>query len=235
MKIGNTIISSVEFHGNMSLVIFLAECPLRCPYCHNAEILESEDNTDIKELYEKIDIAHDFIDAVNISGGEPLVQTDETIKILKYAKEKGLKTKLDTSGIYPKQLEKILNENIVDYVALDVKAPFNKYKEVINTNIGENVKKSMEIINKHNVLLECRTTYVPLLLNEEDVINIAKSIKCDIYTLQQFRNRIVLDDNLKEVADPNPLELKELALKIKPLFNNTTVKLKTAEFGEQEI
>ncbi len=235
MKIGNVIISSVEFHGNMSLVIFLAECPLRCPYCHNAEILESEDNAEIEEIYEKIDIAHDFIDAVNISGGEPLVQTEETIKILKYAKEKGLKTKLDTSGIYPKQLEKILKENIVDYVALDVKAPFNKYKEVINTNIGENVKKSMNLVNKYNVFLECRTTYVPILLNEEDVITIAKTINCDLYTLQQFRNRVVLDGNLKDVADPNPLELKELALKVKPLLTGTTVKLKTAEFGEQEI
>lgn len=235
MKVGNVIISSVEFHRNMSLVVFLAECPLRCPYCHNAEILESNDNTDINEIYEKIDIANDFIDAVNISGGEPLVQTDETIKILKYAKEKGLKTKIDTSGIYPKQLEKILKENIVDYIALDIKAPFNKYKEVINTNIGENVKKSMNIINKYNVFLECRTTYVPILLNEEDIINIAKTINCDIYTLQQFRNRVVLDDKLKEVEDPNPLELKELALKVKPLFNNTTVKLKTAEFGEQTI
>ena len=141
MKLGSAIISSVEFHGNMSLVIFLAECPLRCPYCHNKEILESPDNAKIEEIYEKIDIAHDFIDAVNISGGEPLVQTEEVIKILKYAKNLGLKTKIDTSGVYPDKLEKILKENILDYVAMDIKAPFDKYKQVINANIGIKVKK----------------------------------------------------------------------------------------------
>ena len=235
MKIGSTIISSVEFHGNMSLVIFLEGCPLRCPYCHNAEILTSNDNMSIEEIYEKIDTAYDFIDAVNISGGEPLVQTEDVIKILKYAKKLGLKTKIDTSGVYPEKLEKILKENILDYIAMDIKAPFNKYPEIINADIGENVKKSMNIANQYNVYLECRTTYVPKLLNEKDIINIAKTVNCNTYTLQQFRNRVVLDEKLKEIEDPNPSELKEIALKIKPLLNNTTIKLKTAEFGEQKI
>ena len=86
MKIGTTLISSVEFHGNMSLVIFLAGCPLRCPYCHNGEILEDGDDIDIGEVYKVIDDSKDFIDAVDVSGGEPLSQLDDLISILRVAK-----------------------------------------------------------------------------------------------------------------------------------------------------
>ena len=91
MKIGTTIISSVEFHGNMSLVIFMATCPLRCPYCHNGEILEDGDDIDIGEVYKVIDGSKDFIDAVDVSGGEPLLQLNDLISILRVAKKLGLK------------------------------------------------------------------------------------------------------------------------------------------------
>lgn len=236
MDLADTIISSVEFHGKISLVFFLEGCPLRCPYCHNWEILNSQDKVSIETAYKKIDDAIDFIDAVDVSGGEPLKQCNDTIKILKYAHNLGLKTKIDTSGVYPEKLEEILKLNILDYVAMDIKAPFNKYEEIIGLNIGENVKKSMNIVNKYpDVYFECRTTYVPTLLTEEDIENIATSIKCDTYTIQQFRNRNVLDEKLKKIEDPNPNILREIAKNVKPILNNTIIKVKTAEFGEEII
>ena len=125
----------------MSLVIFLAGCPLRCPYCHNGEILEDGDDIDIGEVYKVIDDSKDFIDAVDVSGGEPLSQLDDLISILRVAKKLGLKTKLDTSGVYPDRLKKVLDLNLVDYVAMDIKSPFKKYETIIGSNIGENVKK----------------------------------------------------------------------------------------------
>ena len=81
MYIGGTVISSVEFHGNMSLVIFMSKCPLACRYCHNVELLEDESEKTFEEVKEEIDSSFDFLDAVVISGGEPLVQTDEVIEI----------------------------------------------------------------------------------------------------------------------------------------------------------
>ena len=126
MYIGGTVISSVEFHGNMSLVIFMSKCPLACRYCHNVELLEDESEKTFEEVKEEIDSSFDFLDAVVISGGEPLVQTDEVIKILVYVREIGLKTKLDTSGIYPEKLKKILDLGLLDYVSLDVKTTFPK-------------------------------------------------------------------------------------------------------------
>ncbi|MDD2643142.1 MAG: anaerobic ribonucleoside-triphosphate reductase activating protein [Methanobacteriaceae archaeon] len=236
MKIGTTLISSVEFHGNMSLVIFLAGCPLRCPYCHNGEILEDGDDIDIGEVYKVIDDSKDFIDAVDVSGGEPLSQLDDLISILRVAKKLGLKTKLDTSGVYPDRLKKVLDLNLVDYVAMDIKSPFSKYETIIGSNIGENVKKSMELVNQYDkTYLECRTTYVPGLLKPEDIIDISYEINCNVYTLQQFRNRSVLDEDLKDIESPNPHELKDMAKKIKSILKDSVIKVKSAEFGEEVI
>ena len=74
MYVGGTLISSVEFHGNMSLVIFMSKCPLACRYCHNVELLEDDTQKTFEEIKSEIDNASDFIDAVVISGGEPLMQ-----------------------------------------------------------------------------------------------------------------------------------------------------------------
>lgn len=236
MNLADTIISSVEFHGKISLVIFLEGCPLRCLYCHNSEILNPGENKSIKEVYEKIDDAKDFIDAVNVSGGEPLAQNKDTIKILEYSRNLNLKTKIDTSGVYPEKLKEILDLNLVDYVAMDIKAPFPDYEKITGSNIGKNVRKSMELVNQYpKVHLECRTTYVPKLLTPEDIKEIARNIKCDTYTIQQFRNRNVLDEKLKEIEDPNPNTLREIAENIKLLLKDTEIKVKSAEFGEEII
>ncbi len=231
MITGGVIFSSLEYPGKVSLVIFTGGCLLRCPYCHNPEIIEGGESTSLQDIESEIDEALDFIDAVVITGGEPMMQTEEVCKILEYARKKGLKTKLDTNGCYPERLLKIIE--LVDYVALDIKAPFHKYKEVIGEEIGETVKESMEIVANSKCFLECRTTYVPGLLEPEDVQDIAENIKCDIYTLQQFRNRTVLDEKLKETPNTDPKELREIALQIKPVLGK--VKIKTSQFGDEII
>ena len=110
MEYSVTVTSSIEYPKNMSFVIFLAKCPLRCPYCSNSEILEEGTEISLEEIFEKIDDSAMFMDAVVVSGGEPLVQYEDVIEIFKYVREIGLKTKLDTSGVYPDRLKKILNE-----------------------------------------------------------------------------------------------------------------------------
>lgn len=234
MYIGGTVISSVEFHGNMSLVIFMSKCPLACRYCHNVELLEDDTEMSFENIRSEIDDAADFLDAVVISGGEPLMQSDAVIEILKYVKSIGLKTKLDTSGVYPDKLEDIINANVLDYVSLDVKAPFSKYRKVTGANIGAQVRKSMNLINDAKINLEIRTTVVPTLHTKKDIHNLVDEIDCDVYTIQQFRNKNVLDPALESVEVPNPHDLRKLAEEIKPYFKGQ-VKLKTAEFGEEIV
>ena len=234
MYIGGTVISSVEFHGNMSLVIFMSKCPLACRYCHNVELLEDNTEWSFDKIKEEIDFSADFLDAVVISGGEPLLQVDAVMEILTYVRQIGLKTKLDTSGIYPDNLKKILDLDLLDYVSLDVKTTFPKYKKITGANVGFNVKKSMNLINESGVHLEIRTTYVPTLHTKKDIYHLVDEIQADVYTIKQFRNKNVLDPNLEKVRVPNPHDLENLAREIKPYFDGI-VKIKSAEFGEQVI
>ena len=235
MYIGGTVISSVEFHGNMSLVIFMSKCPLTCRYCHNVELLEDNTEWSLEKVISEIDSSADFLDAVVISGGEPLVQSDAVIEILKHVRKIGLKTKLDTSGIYPDKIMELLDLKLLDYVSLDVKTTFSKYRKITGANVGFNVKKSMELINDDsNVHLELRTTYVPTLHTKKDMLNLVDEIKGGIYTIQQFRNKNVLDPALEKVEVPNPHDLRKLAEELKPYFEGQ-VKVKSAEFGEEII
>ncbi|MBE6502431.1 MAG: anaerobic ribonucleoside-triphosphate reductase activating protein [Methanobrevibacter thaueri] len=234
MYVGGSVISSVEFHGNMSLVFFMSKCPLACRYCHNVELLEDNTEKSFEEISQEIDSSADFLDAIVISGGEPLVQTDAVIEILKYVRKIGLKTKLDTSGIYPDNLKKILDLDLLDYVSLDVKTTFSKYRKITGANVGFQVKKSMDLINEAGVHLEVRTTYVPTLHTKKDIMNLVDEIEADVYTIQQFRNKNVLDPALEKVEVPNPHDLADLAREVKPYFKGI-VKVKSGEFGEQVI
>lgn len=235
MYVGGSVISSVEFHGNMSLVLFMSGCPLTCRYCHNVELLDDKTEKSLEEIKKEIDSSADFLDAIVISGGEPLMQTDAIIEIFSYVRQIGLKTKLDTSGVYPDKIKQLLDLKLLDFVSLDVKTTFSKYRKITGSNVGFQVKKSMELINAdENVHLEVRTTYVPTLHTKKDIINLADEIKADIYTIQQFRNKNVLDPALEKVEVPNPHDLADLAREIKPYFDGI-VKVKSAEFGEQVI
>lgn len=232
MIIGGTAISSLDFPRKIALVIFCGGCVIRCPYCHNPEIINGGKSIKLEEIFREIEESLEFIDGVVITGGEALIQAEDIEKILKFCKQRELNTKIDTNGCFPEKLEKIIN--LIDYVGLDIKAPFNKYKKVIGSQIEEKVKKTMIICLKSpNTYLECKTTYVPTLLHKEDVVSIAKEIDCDLYTLQQFRNRVVLDEKLKKVPNPSREELLDIANTIKPYLKN--IKIKTSEFGEEII
>ena len=235
MYVGGSVISSVEFHGNMSLVLFMSGCPLTCRYCHNVELLDDTTEKTFEEIRDEIDSSADFLDAIVISGGEPLMQLDALIEIFTHVRQIGLKTKLDTSGIYPEKIERLLELGLLDFVSLDVKTVFSKYRKITGSNVGFQVKKSMELLNAdENVRLEIRTTYVPTLHTKKDIINLADEIEADIYTIQQFRNKNVLDPALEKVEVPNPHDLERLAREIKPYFKGQ-VKVKSGEFGERVI
>ena len=231
MMIGDMIVSSLEFPEKMSLVIFTGGCILRCPYCHNPELIDNGKSVELDEIIKKIESSMDFIDSVVITGGEALIQYEDVKKILKYCKNRGLETKLDTNGCFPDKLSELVG--LLDYVALDIKVPFDKYEEVIGSDIGNKVKESMEICISNEIYLECRTTYVPFLMDPQDIVEIAKSITTDIYTIQQFRDKTVLDERLQGTPVPSRDELKEIGEAVKPFLKK--VRIKTAEFGNEFI
>ncbi|WP_048061096.1 anaerobic ribonucleoside-triphosphate reductase activating protein [Methanothermobacter thermautotrophicus] len=230
MKIGSMAVSTLDYPGKTSLVIFTAGCNFRCPYCHNPELIDGGDEVDLETVLDDVERYSEFVEALVVSGGEPLLQVDALETVLEHARSLGLATKLDTNGSYPEALEGYCPT--LDYVAIDVKAPLHRYPELAGACAG-GVMRSLEILRDSGVTVECRTTFVPGLMGEEDIEMIAESIECDVYVLQQFRNRVVLDESLRETEPPSPRRLREIAMRVRDRFR--MVKIRTEEFGEEEI
>jgi pyruvate formate lyase activating enzyme len=220
----------------MSLVLFTPGCDLRCKYCHNPQLLKNQKLTkwDIEEIQDEIDSNMDFIDAIVLSGGEPLLHVDVIKNFIKQAKDNDLLVKLDTNGLHPKEIRKILKD--LDYVAMDIKAPLDKYYKITDiypNNAEELITETINLVMDNDVYLECRTTYVPQLLEPEDILDLTKNLKCNRYTLQQFRNRVTFDARLSTYEEPNPEFLTEILNKIESPIPE--IRLKSRQFGNQLI
>lgn len=228
--------SSLDYPGKMALVLFTPGCNLRCKYCHNPQLIKNQQLSqwDIEEIEEEVESNMDFIDAIVLSGGEPLLHLNDIKNFIKQAKDNDLLVKLDTNGLHPKQTKKIIKD--LDYVAMDIKAPLDKYYKISDIYPNETEKLITETINiimDNSVFLECRTTYVPGLLEPEDIIELTENLRCDRYTLQQFRNRVTLDASLSTFEEPNPEFLTEILEKIET--NIPEIRLKSRQFGNQLI
>ena len=129
MKIGGFLKQSfVDFPATISAVIFTSGCNINCWYCHNRELIDGtkEEDVSLEYIYDFLEKRKGFLDGVVISGGEPTLQRDLKHFIYK-VKELGFKIKLDTNGTNPNILKELLNEKIIDYVAMDIKNNLKKH------------------------------------------------------------------------------------------------------------
>ncbi|MCM8900108.1 anaerobic ribonucleoside-triphosphate reductase activating protein [Caldicoprobacter algeriensis] len=182
--------SFVDYPGNIAAVVFTPGCNLNCYFCHNRHIINPENidvTYDINDVMRFLDARRSFLDGVVISGGEPTFQPDLEEFIVKI-KGLGYLVKLDTNGTRPSVLEKLINKNLVDYIAMDIKAPFEKYNEICGVEVDiTSIQQSIEIIMNAGCDYEFRTTFVPNL-NKDDILEIARTIRgAKRYVLQQFR------------------------------------------------
>ena len=153
----------LDYPGNVACLIFTQGCNFRCPFCHNSGLLDMNNNCekiDEKEVFKYLEKRKGLLDGVCISGGEPLLQKDIEYFIRK-VKDLGYKVILDTNGSSPKKLKQLIEEGLIDYVAMDIKNDFLNYDKTAGmcTNI-DNIKKSIEIIENSNIEYEFRTTIV---------------------------------------------------------------------------
>ena len=122
----------LDFPGRVACTVFLGGCDFRCPYCHNFELVtgEAKPLMDDEELFAFLEKRHGLLDGVAITGGEPCMNPGLP-DLLRRIREMGFMTKLDTNGYHPEVLEKILEEGLVDYVAMDIKNSPEKYAETV--------------------------------------------------------------------------------------------------------
>jgi pyruvate formate lyase activating enzyme len=161
-----------------------------------------------------------LLEGLVISGGEPLMQTD-IVGFIEKIKKMGYLVKIDTNGMYPEKLKELIEKKLVDYIAMDIKAPKNKYDELtgVKTDIKK-IEKSIEIIKNSNISYEFKTTFVPDFLIREDIIEIAKWLESSKkYFLQQFKNNTYLISNkLQDIKPHSKLELVDTLKDIKKYF-----------------
>lgn len=188
MKIAGVIKSSfVDFPGKLCCVVFSPGCNMNCWYCHNAGIKQDE-NWNEEKLIEFLKTRTKFLDGVVFSGGEATLQPDLEDMIRK-VKALGFEIKLDTNGLNPHILKHLLDEKLLDFVAMDIKAPFEKYEQIAKVAIDiDKIKQSVEIIKNSGINYEFRTTFSPDLTHK-DIKDIAQNIICGakLFAVQQYR------------------------------------------------
>lgn len=177
--------SFVDYPGKIASVVFVPGCNMDCWYCHNRDLWETDNQVEMSEIDAFLDKRVGFIDGVVITGGEPTLQSDLG-EFIRYVKEKGYLVKLDTNGLRPGVLKKLIKE--VDFVAMDIKAPPGGISSVVSFNIDESlIWQSVDLIMNSQVDYEFRTTMMPLL-TVADIETIAKRIRgAKRYALQQYR------------------------------------------------
>lgn len=212
--------SLVDYPSKIAAVVFTLGCNFRCPYCHNPNILTAVSTNrlfDEAAVFDFLKTRKGKLDAVVVSGGEPTLQKGLS-EFFKKLKELGFLTKLDTNGSSPKMLEMLIQKELLDYVAMDIKAPIEKYKEIARVNIDtNNILKSIEILKNSKTGYEFRTTTVKSQLSFEDFEKIGKMLcGAENYYLQKFKPDITLNPDFakeKTYTDEEFLKIKTMLLK----------------------
>ena len=214
----------LDFPNKVSCIIFTQGCNYKCPYCHNSGLLghSNEDLIDESEIFSYLNKRKGVIDGIVISGGEPTIQKD-LIFFMKRVKELGFLIKLDTNGSNPDVVEQIINQNLADYIAMDIKNILEDYKDI--TDVKPNVEKlrrSIELIKKSQIDHEFRTTIIKNIHDIKRIKKICSYVDGDKMFLQNFeKSENVLGKHLEPFSKEELIQIKE---EMKGKFPNVKVR-----------
>lgn len=225
-------VSLVDWDGKVSSVFFLPSCNFRCPFCQNSALVlhpETEKTIPFPKVKDLLERQKGWIDGVCITGGEPTVHTDLP-NLCSKLKKMDLLVKLDTNGTNPRMVKELIEGSLVDYIALDIKAPLSeeKYSKAIGIN-SENllakVKKTVKILLKSNIEYEFRTTVVPTLHQRADIEEICRNIEgCRKYVVQKFRGENTIDPVFSELSPFSDEEVKAFVALARNFLPNVTTR-----------
>ena len=220
-------LAMVDFPGKLAATVFTGGCNLRCPFCHNAPLVNRVAET--PELSEEEVLAFlksrkGLLDGVVLSGGEPLMQPDAA-DFLRSVRDLGFAVKLDTNGCYPDRLASLLEEGLVDYVAMDIKNCREKYGETVGIPNFDTapVEESVRLLRSSGVEHEFRTTLVRELHRPQDLVSIGEWLNgSPRYYQQNFEDS---GNTIKSGLNGfTALELQDFAALAAPFFGRVTVR-----------
>lgn len=219
MKIGGLQkISLLDYPGRISAIVFTQGCNFRCPYCHNPELVDPVRYGPLlpeEEVLSFLERRRGKLEAVTVTGGEPTLQTDLE-KFLRQIKKMEYLVKVDTNGSNPAMLEKLIRRRWVDYLALDIKGPLDKYRQITKANVEPAViRRSIELVSSSGIEHEFRTTVVRSQLDRGDLIATAKLLKRGLYVLQPYLPVKCLDSAFLTESSYSAEEFSEIRLSIK--------------------
>lgn len=220
--------SLIDYPGKIASVIFLPRCNFRCPFCFNIDLVnDSKELKDIgtEEIFHHLKYRKKWLDGVVLTGGEPCLHPG-LIEFIRKIKKLGFLIKLDTNGTNPAMLERLIKDKLIDYVAMDIKAPLEKYEKVTKSKVNlKDIQKSVDIIRNTGIDYEFRSTILPKLHSKEDILAIGKWLKgSKRYFLQQFRPEKTLDKKLQKENPYSIEQLREFSEILKPFFEKVEVR-----------
>ena len=179
----------IDFPGKVSAILFTRGCNLRCAYCHNPELLEynasQPDALTEEELDEFLEKRKGRLDGIVITGGEPTLQADLADFCAKL-KKMGYLVKLDTNGTNPQVVEDLLKQKLVDFIAMDIKAPFEKYAAITGVEANSTVlQQSIDLIRQSGLAYQFRTTYDKEVLTDSDIAALNQLTEGKNYKVQE--------------------------------------------------
>ena len=189
----------IDFPGRLAATVFLCGCNFRCPWCYSRELvlpaeIKKQPKVSERDFFNFLEERKGWLEGVVVCGGEPTIHK-ELPDFLGKIKNLGYLVKLDTNGSNPAMLKTLIDEKLVDYIAMDVKGPRERYGEFAGQKVEvKKIQESIDILRTGRVDYEFRTTWVPRLHTPEDILQIAEWIKgAEKYYLQNFRPEKTVD------------------------------------------
>jgi pyruvate formate lyase activating enzyme len=235
MKIsGLQKLTLIDYPGKLACTIFLFGCNFKCGFCHNPELVFSNGQKGFyseKDVLDFLDKRKKYLEGVCITGGEPLINPDLK-ELIKKIKEKGFLVKVDTNGSNPELLKEIIDQKLVDYIAMDIKTDADSYDILVGVDVDlSKIEESIKIIAKSNLDYEFRTTVIRGYHDSEKIKEIGEWVnnlvgKPKKYYIQNFipREGKLVDDKFEKIKPFEDEELEDIKEAAMPYFEKVEVR-----------
>ena len=225
----------IDYPGKVACTVFLVGCNFRCPFCHNKDLVtlglfrkSGLKPIKEKEFFEFLEKRKKLLDGICITGGEPCLNK-ELPDFLKKIKKLGLKVKLDTNGSNSEMLKNLIKNNLIDFIAMDIKTTFEDYPKAINVKTQmSKVKDSIDLILKSGLPYEFRTTVVPDIHDKKTMVGLAKQLKRKTkkinWILQKFRPQNCLDKKYLKIKPYSDKKMEAILKAVQKILPNVKIR-----------